>query len=139
VKIVVAALAGVIFGVGLVVSGMTVPARVTGFLDVGGAWDPTLAFVMASAIGVYAPFAWLARRRSHPIFEARFQLPARRPIDGQLLGGAAVFGVGWGLSGYCPGPAIVSVSSGIGALGFVVAMAAGMLLARLTPRSSDTA
>ncbi|MEO8706936.1 MAG: DUF6691 family protein [Kofleriaceae bacterium] len=132
-----AALSGVLFGTGLVISGMTIPGRVTAFLDVGGAWDPTLALVMAAAIATFAPFAWHARTARRPLFESKFQVPTSRAIDGRLLGGAAIFGVGWGLSGYCPGPAIVSLPSGTAALGFVAAMAAGIVLARLTLPSPD--
>lgn len=138
-KLVAAAVAGALFALGLVLSGMTDPAKVIGFLDVGGAWDPALAFVMAAAIGVYAPVAWLAKQRRHPVFDLRFHLPTESRIDRRLLAGAAIFGVGWGLSGYCPGPALVSITSGTGALGFVVAMVLGIGLARLlrAPRSPD--
>jgi uncharacterized protein len=140
VNLVAAAAAGALFALGLVISGMTDPAKVIGFLDVGGAWDPALAFVMGAALAVYAPVAWLAKQRRHPVFDTRFHLPQDSRIDRRLLAGAAIFGVGWGLSGYCPGPALVSVTSGTGALGFVAAMVLGMALARLlpAPRSPDT-
>ena len=130
--IILAAAAGVLFGVGLLVSGMTVPAKVTGFLDVGGAWDPSLAFVMAAAIGVHAPLAALVRRRARPLFGDRFHLPPQAAIDLPLVAGAAIFGVGWGLSGYCPGPAIVSLGSGaLGVLVFVAAFVVATALTRL--------
>lgn len=126
-----AALCGALFGVGLVVSGMAMPAKVIGFLDVGGAWDPTLAFVMAGAIAVHAPIARLVRARRAPLFGARFHLPTARAIDARLVGGAALFGLGWGLSGYCPGPALVGAASGaLPALVFVGALVAGIALAR---------
>ena len=119
----IAALAGIVFAIGLVVSGMTSPSRVIGFLDVSGDWDMTLAFVMAAAIGVYAPIAHVARHRlRHP--------PKQAPIDARLVGGAAIFGVGWGLSGYCPGPALVSVGASIETGVFVLAMIAGIAIAR---------
>lgn len=128
-SIAVALLAGVLFGLGLVISGMTVPARVVGFLDVTGAWDPTLAFVMAAALGVHAPVVWLARRRTAPLFAPEFSWPELRAIDPKLVVGSAIFGVGWGLSGYCPGPAIVSLpAGGSPVLAFVGAMLVGMFL-----------
>ncbi|MEJ7601294.1 MAG: DUF6691 family protein [Kofleriaceae bacterium] len=107
-----AILAGALFAVGLVVSGMTTPRTITAFLDVTGDWDPTLAFVMAGAIGVHAPLAWLARRRERPLFDTRFYVPDGRRIDAPLVGGSILFGIGWGLSGYCPGPALVSLRAG---------------------------
>lgn len=103
---------GLIFGLGLVLSGMTDPVKVQGFLDVTGQWDMTLAFVMMGAIGVSMPtFIWL-RRRAQPVFAPSFQWPQATQIDWRLLLGAALFGVGWGLSGLCPGPALVSVVQG---------------------------
>jgi uncharacterized protein len=137
VKYVVAAIAGGLFALGLVVSGMTTPAKVTAFLDVGGNWDGSLAFVMAAAIAVYAPVAWLARRHRQPIFDDRFHWPAPRVIDARLVGGAAIFGVGWGLSGYCPGPAIVSVGGGSLAVAvFAVSMIAGTAMMRSISRGA---
>ena len=128
---VVAALAGVIFGLGLLISGMATPAKVIAFLDVSGAWDPSLAFVMAGAIGVHAPFVWLARRRKAPLFEAAFHWPTVQSIDPRLLAGAAIFGIGWGISGYCPGPALVSIGAGTTQiLVFVAAMLASTLVTR---------
>lgn len=128
--IAIAAVAGALFGAGLVISGMTQPARITHFLDPLGGWDPSLAFVMAGAVAVYATsFAW-TRRRERPWFDARFHLPARTDIDPQLVAGAAIFGIGWGLGGLCPGPSIVAAASGsTSAIAFVIAMAAGMYTA----------
>jgi len=118
--------AGALFGVGLILAGMTDPRNVIGFLDFAGRWNPRLAFVMGGAIGVHATLLWAtARRRGGAGPWAR--RPAR--LDGKLMAGAAIFGVGWGLSGYCPGPAIVSLGFGLpAALGFVVTMIAGTLL-----------
>lgn len=115
--------AGLLFGAGLVVSGMTEPAKVRGFLDFTGHWDPTLAFVMAGAIAVHLLAYRLIRGRRAPILGGSFQLPTRRDIDAKLLAGAAIFGVGWGLGGYCPGPAVTSLTTGAPAvLVFVAAM-----------------
>jgi uncharacterized membrane protein YedE/YeeE len=128
--IVIAALAGLIFGLGLIVSGMVFPAKVLGFLDLAGAWDPSLALVMAGAIAAGLPaFAW-ARR-------ARVQLPGATRIDRRLVGGSLLFGIGWGLAGLCPGPALVVLGMGdVKALGFVAAMLAGMALFELLERRS---
>jgi hypothetical protein len=118
---------GVIFALGLGMAGMTQPAKVIGFLDVAGAWDPTLAFVMGGAVlvGVLA-FPRILRRPT-AVLGDRFALPAKRTIDGPLLVGAALFGVGWGLSGYCPGPALVSlVTLTPSVLVFVACMGAGL-------------
>lgn len=119
---------GLLFGTGLCVSGMTDPANIIAFLDVGGKWSPNLAGVMLGAIAVHATWlAWTAQRRAA---RANRSLPASgKRVDGALLGGSALFGIGWGVSGYCPGPAIVALGSGaLGALLFVTAMAAGMVL-----------
>jgi uncharacterized membrane protein YedE/YeeE len=126
-----AALAGVVFALGLALADMTSPARIIAFLDIGGAWDPTLAFVMAGAVGVYAAAVARTRCRAAPWFGGRFHLPTASAIDRRLLAGAAVFGVGWGLSGYCPGPALVAAGAGAApTLAFVAAMIAGTALAR---------
>jgi uncharacterized membrane protein YedE/YeeE len=123
--------AGLLFAVGLGVSGMTDPRKVLGFLDVFGQWDASLALVMAGAIGVHLPFLRLVRAR-RPM-----ATPGDDRIGGRLVLGAVVFGVGWGLSGYCPGPALVSLASGRGAvLVFVVAMVAGSFAARSTVDAS---
>jgi uncharacterized membrane protein YedE/YeeE len=131
-KTVIAALTGVLFGIGLLISGMTTPAKVTSFLDVTGSWDPSLAFVMAGAIGVHAPFVWLARKRKAPLFEGVFHWPTLRTIDPPLIAGAAIFGVGWGISGYCPGPALVSVGTGATP---VLVFVGAMLVATLATRA----
>jgi uncharacterized protein len=124
--------AGSLFGAGLAVSGMVDPARVRGFLDIFGAWDPTLACVMAAAL---LPMAWawvLRARRSAPLAEAAFDVPDTRPITPSLLAGASIFGIGWGLSGLCPGPAIADLALAPGPVApFVAAMIAGFTLHRL--------
>jgi uncharacterized membrane protein YedE/YeeE len=136
----VAAYTGALFALGLVISGMTDPNRVTGFLDVTGRWDPTLAFVMGGAILVHLPLVRLVRRRTAPIYDARFHLPSRTRIEPSLLIGSAIFGVGWGLSGYCPGPALVSLGThAVPVLVFVGAMVAGIAVTRAITGSSRTA
>jgi uncharacterized membrane protein YedE/YeeE len=127
-------LAGALFGVGLGVGGLTEPARILGFLDVAGHWDPTLAFVMAGAVAVYGLAFRLIQRRRRPVLEPAFSVPPRRPVDGRLLAGAALFGLGWGAAGYCPGPALVSLATGAPPVAvFVVAMLAGIKLADAAP------
>jgi uncharacterized protein len=119
--------AGLVFGLGLGLSGMTQPPKVIGFLDVFGAWDPSLMFVMIGAISVHFGLSRLIRRRERPLLDGRFHLPTARDVDRKLVVGSAVFGVGWGLGGFCPGPAIVALGSGArSALVFVAAMALGM-------------
>ena len=127
---VIAALAsGLVFAVGLGLAGMTQPTKVFGFLNLFGNWDPSLAFVMMGAIGVHAIAIRLAAARPAPILAERFAAPSRVGVDGKLVGGAALFGVGWGLAGYCPGPAIASVASlELAPLVVVAAMIAGMFL-----------
>jgi uncharacterized membrane protein YedE/YeeE len=112
VKALTALLAGVVFGAGLLLSGMADPANVLGFLDLFGDWRPQLAFVMGGAVLVAAPAFWLARRRSRSLLGEPMSLPPRSGIDAKLIAGAALFGVGWGMSGLCPGPAIVLLASG---------------------------
>jgi uncharacterized membrane protein YedE/YeeE len=131
--------AGVLFGVGLVVSGMTQPEKVLGFLDVTGDWDPTLLCVMGGAVAVnFVAYRW-ARGRS-PWVAERFFVPAGTPIDARLCVGALLFGVGWGLGGYCPGPSIVSLATGSApVLVFVAAMLAGMWLVRPALGAASTA
>lgn len=120
-------LAGAVFGGGLLLSGMTQPAKVINFLDVLGSWDPSLAFVMAGAIAVHFLAYRLVPRLPKPIWGARWSLPTRRDVDLRLLGGAALFGAGWGLGGYCPGPALTSAVAGASStLLFTGAMLAGM-------------
>jgi uncharacterized membrane protein YedE/YeeE len=127
-----ALLSGLLFGAGLVVSGMTVPANVVGFLDFAGAWNPSLAFVMGGAIAVHMPLYWLIRKRKSPLFDVQFHVPTRRDIDWRLLAGSAVFGAGWGLGGFCPGPGLVSLASGAAdPIIFVGAMTAGVVLYRV--------
>lgn len=131
-----ASLSGLLFGMGLALSGMMDPARVLGFLDLFGQWDPTLAFVMASGLAVNIPAQWWLRRRGGaPLCAPRYELPSKRALDAPLLTGAACFGIGWGLAGYCPGPALASLpQGGLALLGFGFAMVAGMALARLVQR-----
>jgi len=129
-------LSGVVFAVGLGLSGMTQPAKVTAFLDFAGDWDPSLAFVMIGAIGVYATLYRFIRRLPAPFFSPTFALPTRTDIDFRLVGGAALFGVGWGLGGFCPGPALTSLASGkTSVLLFVASMLVGMYLYKLVENS----
>jgi hypothetical protein len=122
-------LSGLMFAAGLALAGMTQPAKVIAFLDVFGAWDPSLGLVMFGAIAVYMPLFRWATRRQAPLFAPGFSLPTRRDIDPRLVIGAALFGIGWGLSGYCPGPAMASLGSlSAAAIVFVLAMIAGMVL-----------
>lgn len=122
-------LAGLIFGLGLLLAGMANPAKVLGFLDLAGAWDPSLALVMAAAIGVAVlPLTW-AKRRSRSLLGAPMQLPVKRELDRRLIGGSLLFGIGWGIAGICPGPAVAILLTGHWqVLLFVAAMLLGMLL-----------
>jgi uncharacterized membrane protein YedE/YeeE len=123
---------GALFAVGLGIGGMTQPSRVLAFLDVAGEWDPRLAIVMLGAIVTYAPAYRLAIRRERPVLATAFDLPAPGKVDARLVTGAALFGVGWGLGGLCPGPALTALASGEpAALVFVFAMLAGIAVARL--------
>ncbi|MDM0121918.1 DUF6691 family protein [Variovorax arabinosiphilus] len=120
-------LAGLVFGLGLILSGMADPAKVLGFLDLAGAWDPSLALVMAGAIAVGLPAFALARRRAVSLIGAPMRLPKARQVDRRLVGGSLLFGIGWGIAGFCPGPALVALGMGLApALVFVAAMLAGM-------------
>jgi uncharacterized membrane protein YedE/YeeE len=136
---------GLLFGAGLAVSQMINPAKVLAFLDFGGiaagTWDPSLAFVMLGALLVAAPAYALGKRRGSTLFAVELNLPTRRDIDARLLGGAALFGAGWGLVGYCPGPALAGLGLGTPkTLIFVAAMLIGMLAYRkLQPRIAGTA
>lgn len=124
-------LSGLLFAVGLGLGGMTEPSHVLGFLDVAGDWDFRLAFVMGGAVAVHAALRPLILRRARPLFAPAFAVFSRQRVDARLVGGAALFGVGWGLAGYCPGPALASVSQGGPALLlFVSAMLGGMAFAR---------
>jgi hypothetical protein len=127
--------AGSLFAVGLAVSGMTKPSKVIGFLDVAGGWDPSLGLVMTAALAVSFIAYRLIRRRASPIFDVKFHLPTRKDIDWRLLVGGALFGVGWGLGGFCPGPGLVaSAAGGMGAIVFVGGMTAGMLIEHAVAR-----
>jgi uncharacterized protein len=120
---------GCVFGLGLAISGMMNPAKVIGFLDVTGSWDPTLAFVMGGALLVAMPAYRLILGRGHPALAGGFSLPANTRLDTPLILGSALFGVGWGLVGFCPGPAVAAVVTGLPVvLGFVASMVAGMAL-----------
>lgn len=135
-----ALLAGLVFGLGLIVSGMADPAKVLGFLDLAGAWDPSLAFVMGGAIAVGALAFAVAGKRSRSFLGADMKLPTSRDIDRRLVIGSVVFGMGWGLAGFCPGPGLVALGMGEAkALVFVVAMLAGMGIFALFERRRQAA
>jgi uncharacterized protein len=124
-----ALLAGLIFGIGLIVSGMANPANVLGFLDLAGNWNPSLAFVMVGAVGVASVGFAIARRLDRSLSGAPMRMPVATRIDRRLLAGSAVFGAGWGLAGFCPGPALVNLGSGeSSAVLFVIAMLVGMAI-----------
>lgn len=124
-----ALIAGLLFGIGMIVAGMTEPQKVIAFLDLAGNWDPSLALVMAAAIAVGLISFTIARKRSHALNGEPMQLPTNSNIDKRLIIGSSLFGIGWGLAGYCPGPAIVSLSSGYHqTFIFVAAMLAGIFL-----------
>lgn len=130
-----ALLAGLVFGLGLIVSGMANPEKVLGFLDLTGQWDPSLAFVMAGAIGVGAIGFTFARRRAVSLLGLQMKMPTATHLDRRLIGGSLMFGVGWGIAGFCPGPALVALGSGeLKAVVFVVAMLAGMGVFELLER-----
>lgn len=130
-------ISGALFGAGLALSGMTDPARVRGFLNVFGRWDPTLVFVIGGAVIVMA-FAWrIQLRMSSPLFGDKFSLPGRSDFDGRLIAGSALFGIGWGIAGLCPGPAIASLAlAPFSVLPFLVAMLIGMAAHHLLPIGS---
>ncbi len=132
-RMIVALFSGALFGLGLAVSGMANPAKVIGFLDVTGDWDPTLAFVMGGALLVSVPAFRVIFGRRRPVLAEDFELPSNKEVDARLLGGSALFGVGWGLSGFCPGPAVTALIpalvTGIAPVfAFVAAMVAGMAI-----------
>jgi len=132
-------IAGLVFGIGLIVSGMVNPAKVLGFLDLAGAWDPSLALVMAGAVVVGAIAFALAGRRVSTLLGTPMALPATRTIDARLVLGSLAFGVGWGLAGFCPGPALVALGAGkVKAVVFVAAMLAGMLVFELAERARSS-
>ena len=124
--------AGALFAIGLGVSGMTKPSKVVGFLDAAGAWDASLAFVMIGALAVHAVALRLVRKRARPLFDERFHLPTAKDVDARLVVGAALFGVGWALVGYCPGPALASLGTGLTpTVTFVGAMIVGIAATRV--------
>lgn len=130
---------GLVFSSGLILAGMTDPAKVQNFLDLAGQWDPSLMFVMVGAIAVTFVGYKLVLKRKAPIFGGTFHLPTRKDADNRLLAGSAIFGIGWGIGGLCPGPAITSL--GIGSTGifvFIAAMLVGMLAARNMPEARET-
>ena len=131
-------LSGLMFGFGLLLSGMANPAKVQNFLDLFGTWDPSLAFVMGGAIAVTMPGFWLVTRRSKPFFNDVFHLPTRTDFDARLITGAAIFGVGWGLGGFCPGPAMTALPlAAEGTLIFVAAMLTGMAASKYVLQRRD--
>ncbi|WP_424968315.1 DUF6691 family protein [Dinoroseobacter sp. S375] len=126
-------LIGLVFGVGISLSGMANPAKVLNFFDIAGAWDPSLAFVMGGALVVTGLGYRLALRRATPVLAPRFQIPSRTGFDPRLLSGAAIFGVGWGIAGFCPGGALPALGTGrVEVALFVAALITGILLTRLT-------
>ena len=131
-RVIAAVLCGVLFGVGLALAQMIDPNKVLGFLDVAGAWDPSLVLVMGGGAGVTALAFPLITRRPRPRLDAQFHLPGKRQVDRRLVTGAALFGIGWGLAGYCPGPALVALTLGTAEPWlFVVAMLAGSLACKV--------
>lgn len=130
--------AGLIFGIGLIVAGMVNPAKILGFLDITGRWDPSLALVMVGAIAVGVVAFALARRRAMSALGLPMRLPTASPIDARLVGGSVLFGIGWGLAGFCPGPAIVALGAGYAkAAAFVAAMLIGMGAFELIQRGAE--
>ena len=122
-------ISGLVFGIGLILAGMADPLKVKGFLDLAGAWDPSLALVMGGAIALGIVAFALAKRRKLSLTGATIEIPTNRSIDTRLILGGVLFGAGWGIAGFCPGPALVALGSGMGAAGiFVVAMLVGMVL-----------
>ena len=132
-------ISGLLFGFGLLLSGMADPAKVQNFLDVFGTWDPSLAFVMGGAIAVTMPGFWLVIRRNKPFFNDVFHLPSRTDLDARLITGAAIFGVGWGLGGFCPGPAMTALPlAAEGTLIFVATMLTGMAASKYVLQRRDS-
>ncbi len=139
-KIAAAFLSGLLFSVGLVISGMTKPANVIGFLDFFGEWKPGLMFVMAGALGAYAALYPLVMKRRAPLFDIKFDIPKTKKWDAKLIVGSAAFGIGWGMGGFCPGPALVALGSGAAAAAvFLASFATGVLLFRLTGSGDQSA
>jgi len=132
-------LAGLLFGLGLALSGMMDPDRVLGFLDVAGAWNPSLAFVLGGAVSVSAASYAVASRLRRPLAAPRFEIPRTQIIDGRLIAGSALFGIGWGLIGLCPGPALADLALGLAPVAlFVAAMLTGMLIHKALVSSPRT-
>lgn len=132
-------ISGLLFGFGLLLSGMADPAKVQNFLDLFGTWDPSLAFVMGGAIAVTMPGFWLVIRRNRPFFNDVFHLPSRTDLDARLITGAAIFGVGWGLGGFCPGPAMTALPlAAEGTLIFVATMLTGMAASKYVLQRRDS-
>ena len=124
-------ISGLSFGTGLILSGMANPAKVQNFLDLFGTWDPSLAFVMGGAIMVTMPGFWLVQKRATPFFSDMVHMPTRTDFDARLIAGSATFGVGWGLGGFCPGPAVTSLPLGsTGTIIFIATMLLGMIAAK---------
>ena len=133
-----ALISGLLFGGGLLISGMANPLKVQNFLDLFGSWDPSLAFVMGGAIAITLPGYYLLKRTAKPLLAARFQWPSRTDFDTRLIGGSVLFGAGWGLGGLCPGPALTALPFfNTGVFVFVAAMLAGFVLAKLIGRSTS--
>jgi uncharacterized membrane protein YedE/YeeE len=127
-KLLASYLIGILFGIGIAVSGMINPAKVLNFFDIAGGWDPSLAFVMGGALLVTLPGYRMVTGRNHPLLAAGFQVPTRRDLDMPLIGGAALFGIGWGIAGFCPGAALPALATGqSGVLVFVAALCAGIV------------
>ncbi len=138
-RLISALLTGLVFGTGIVIAGMANPAKVLNFFDVAGTWDPSLAFVMGGALTVTAIGYRLVLRRPGPLFAARFRMPTRTDIDGRLIGGSALFGVGWGIAGFCPGGALPALGTGrLDVVLFVLAVIVGIVIARFAFRSGAT-
>lgn len=134
-KSIVSLLAGALFGFGLALAQMTNPAKIIGFLDFSGRWDPTLALVLAGAVSVTLVSFRFILRRSQPVLDTQFYLPTRHDLDARLIAGAAIFGVGWGLAGLCPGPGIAAIAQGVWQpLVFVAGLALGTLALRYIRR-----
>ncbi|UWQ17928.1 DUF6691 family protein [Jannaschia sp. M317] len=139
-KLLFALLTGLVFGIGIAISGMMDPAKVLNFFDLAGAWDPSLAFVMGGALIVTFIGYRLALRRAAPLFGGRFQIPTTTAIDRRLVGGSALFGIGWGIAGFCPGAAIPALGTGRWEVAlFLLAVVAGFFVRRLLPSAQSRA
>ncbi len=134
-RILAAYLAGLVFGIGIAISGMANPAKVLNFFDFAGSWDPSLAFVMGGALAVTMLGYRLVLARPRPVYEASFATPTQRALTARLIGGSAIFGIGWGIAGFCPGGALPVLASGnVGVLIFGAALVVGILVTRLAER-----